>query len=154
MPYSKVTARDIMNPEPPYCLPDATIQELARRFADEEISGLLVVDEEKRLLGIVTESDLIDQQKNLHMPTAVALFDLIIPMGEARFEADLQRLQAMNAGELASADVTTVSPDTDLGEIASLMGDKLAHHLPVIDGETVVGMISKHDVIRALVASR
>ncbi|MDX8405832.1 MAG: CBS domain-containing protein [Mariprofundus sp.] len=151
MSYTKVVARDIMNAEPPYCLPDTGIQDLARRFAADDISGLLVVDDEMRLLGVVTESDLIDQQKNLHMPTAVALFDMIIPMGEAKFEAELARLQAMTAAELAAADVTTVTADKSLSDIASIMADKSVHHLPVLDGDVVVGLICKHDVIKALV---
>jgi len=154
MSYTKVFARDIMNTEPPYCLPETGIHELARRFAEEDISGLLVVDEEKRLLGVVTETDLIDQQKNLHVPTAIALFDMIIPMGEAQFEEEITRLQAMTAGELATADVTTIGPDAELSEIASIMGYRSVHHLPVLEGDIVIGMIGKHDVIKALVANR
>jgi len=154
MSYTKVFARDIMNAEPPFCKPDATIREVARRFSEEDISGLLVVDEDKRLLGVVTETDLIDQQKNLHVPTAVALFDMVIPMGEAKFESELARLQAVTAGELASDGVRTVGPDTELSEIASIMGDNSVHHLPVLDGDVVIGLIGKHDVIKALVANR
>jgi len=154
MSYHKVYARDIMDTEPPYCLPDTSIHELARRFAEEDLSGLLVVDEDKQLLGIVTESDLIDQQKNMHMPTAIALFDMVIPMGEAQFEEDMTRLQAMTAGELASDDITSIGPDTELSEIASIMGDKSIHHLPVLEDNVVIGMIGKHDVIKALVANR
>jgi len=152
MPNTKVFARDIMNAEPPYCLPDTSIQELTQRFVEEDISGLLVVDEDKRLIGLVTETDLIDQQKNLHFPTAVAVFDVVIPMGEARFEAELARLQAMTAMELASEDVTSVGPPVDLSEIASIMGDRSVHHLPVLDDGVVVGLICNHDVIKALAA--
>ncbi|ATX82563.1 CBS domain-containing protein [Mariprofundus ferrinatatus] len=154
MPNSKVLARDIMNENPPYCDLDTSVDEIARRFAEEDLSGMLVVDEEKRLLGVITESDLIDQQKNLHVPTAVALFDLVIPMGEARFEDELARMQAMNAECLMNADVLTVNADTSLNEIASIMGDQKIHHLPVLDGESVVGVICKHDVIKALVEAR
>jgi len=144
-------ARDIMNPDPPYCSPETPIAELARRFADENLSGMLVVDEDKYLLGVVTESDLVDQQ-NLHIPTAIALFDMVIPLGEERFERELERMQAMTAGDLMARDVRTVGPDADLSEISRIMADEHAHHLPVIDNGTVVGMITRHDVIRALAA--
>ncbi|TLS74772.1 CBS domain-containing protein [Mariprofundus erugo] len=154
MPYSRVYARDIMNAEPPCCLPGLNIHELAQRFADENITGLLVVDEDQSLIGVVTETDLIDQQKNLHVPTAVALFDMVIPMGESQFEEELTRLKAITAGELASVDVKTVGPDVELSEIASIMGDNSVHHLPVLDGDVVIGLICKHDVIKALVTYR
>jgi len=154
MPYSKVLARDIMNANPPYCHLSTMVDEIARRFAVEDLTGMLVVDDDQRLLGVITENDLIDQQKNLHVPTAVALFDMVIPMGEAKFEEELTRMQAMRAEDLAQTDVTTVNVDSDLNEIASVMGDRHVHHLPVLDGGSVVGMICKHDVIKALVGAK
>lgn len=151
MPYSKVLARDIMNSNPPHCSMGTLVEDVAKRFALEDLSGILVVDDEKRLVGVITESDLIDQQKNLHVPTAVALFDMVIPMGEAQFEDELARMQAIRAEELAHSDVTTVDIDSDLNEIASVMGDQHVHHLPVLEDGAVVGLIGKHDVIKALV---
>ncbi len=152
MPNSKIVARDIMDTDPPYCLLDASVEEVGHRFVEEQLSGLLVVDEAKHLFGIITESDLIDQQRQLHLPTAVALFDMVIPMGEARFEEELARLQAMTAEDLAQRNVVSVNVASELSEIAAVMGDKNVHHLPVMDGEDVVGLICRHDVIRALVA--
>ncbi|MDQ7000319.1 MAG: CBS domain-containing protein [Mariprofundus sp.] len=154
MPHSKIFARDIMDTDPPYCLMDVSVEDIAKRLAEENLTGMLVVDDDKRLFGLITESDLIDQQKNLHVPTAVALFDMVIPLGESRFEQELKRMQAMTAEDLAQTNVVTVGVDADLGEIAAVMADEKVHHLPVMDGESVVGMISKHDVIKALVANR
>ena len=151
MPYSKVFARDIMNSNPPHCHMDTSVEEIARRFADEDVGGMLVVDDDRRLLGVITASDLIDQQRNLHVPTAIALFDMVIPMGEAKFEEELAHMQAMTVGDLVQTDVVSVSVDSDLNDISSLMGDKNIHHLPVLDGDAVVGLIDKHDVIKALV---
>ena len=152
MPHSRIFARDIMDTDPPYCLMDAPVEDIAKRLADENLTGMLVVDDDRHLFGLITESDLIDQQKNLHVPTAVALFDMVIPVGESRFEQELKRMQAMTAEDLARTSVVTVPADADLGEIAAVMADEQVHHLPVMDGEAVVGMISKHDVIKALVA--
>jgi len=145
-------ANDIMNPDPPFCGPNTPVAEIAKRFADENISGMLVVDEDNYLLGIITETDLVDQQ-NLHIPTVIALFDMVIPLGETKFEHELERMQAMTAESLMAKDVQTIKPDADLLDISNLMADEHAHHLPVIDNETIVGMISKHDVIKALATS-
>jgi len=151
MPRSKVFARDIMNENPPFCAMDTPLREVARRFAEEDITGLLVVDDDKRLFGVITESDLIDQQRNLHLPTAMAVFDMVIPLGEARFEKELERMQAMTAEDLVQINVKTVTADAGLTEIATIMSDYAVHHLPVLENGQVVGLISKHDVIKALV---
>ena len=154
MPHSKVFARDIMNEDPPYCNLDTPIADIFSRFAKEDLSGLLVVDEEKRLFGVITETDLIEQEGNLHVPTVVALFDMVIPVGESRFEEELSNMQAMKAENLIHGQVTTVNVDNDLDEISTIMIDMHVHHLPVLDGDFVVGMICKHDVIKALVECR
>jgi CBS domain-containing protein len=147
------TALDIMNANPPYCDIDTPIQELIKRFADEEVTGMLVVDAEKRLFGIITESDLIDQQASLHLPTAMAIFDMVIPIGEGRFEEELERMQAMTAEDLMAREVKTVAPSTKLDEIAALMSEGNVHHLPVVSNDTVEGLISKHELIQALAKS-
>ncbi len=143
-------ARDIMNAEPPYCDLDTSIQDVSKRFAEEEISGMLVLDDDKRLLGVITESDLIDQQAKLHLPTAIAVFDMVIPLGEEKFERELSRMQAMTAENLMSMDVRSVDVNTDLAEIASLMGEVDVHHLPVLEDGTVAGLISRREIIQAL----
>jgi len=143
-------ARDIMNAEPPYCALDASIQDVSQRFAEEKISGMLVVDGDKRLLGVITESDLIDQQARLHLPTAMAVFDMVIPLGEEKFEQELSRMQAMTAENLMSMDVRSVDVNTDLAEIASLMGEVDVHHLPVLEDGAVAGLISRREIIQAL----
>ncbi|MDQ6986957.1 MAG: CBS domain-containing protein [Mariprofundaceae bacterium] len=143
-------AREIMNPKVSYCDMDTPLSDVARRFAEERVSGLLVVGEEKRLLGVITESDLIDQQAKLHVPTAIAVFDMVIPLGEGRFERELERLQALTASDLMHGPATTVNLETPLNDIAAVMNEKEIHCLPVVDGDTIEGVITQHDVIRAL----
>jgi len=145
-----LTARDIMNAEPAYCGMDTPLSEIAGRFADEGVSGLLVVDDEQRLMGVITESDLVDQQAKLHVPTAIAVFDMVIPLGEGRFERELDRLQALTAGDLMSSPATTVAPDAGLNDVAALMNEGKVHCLPVVDGDSIAGVITQHDIIRAL----
>ncbi|MDQ6965222.1 MAG: CBS domain-containing protein [Mariprofundales bacterium] len=145
-------AADIMNSNPPHCDAESSITTLISRFAEEGISGILVVDDEQRLLGVITESDLVDRQASLHIPTALAVFDMVIPLGESRFEREVERLNAMTASDLLESRPVTISPDTPLEEIASLMEQSHIHHLPVVDQtNTIVGMVSKRELIRALI---
>jgi len=143
-------ARDMMNETPPFCQLDTPIKVLSQRFVDENISGMLVVDEEQRLLGVLTESDLIDQQAKLHMPTAMAIFDMVIPLGEAKFEQEMARMQAFIAEDLMANDVQTIDVDADLSQVATLMTESSIHHLPVLENNTVVGIITSHDLMKAL----
>jgi len=143
-------ARDMMNAEPPFCQLDTPVQDVSKRFATESMSGILVIDDEQRLLGVITESDLIDQQAKLHLPTAIALFDMVLPLGEEKFERELARMQAMVAEDLMTPGVQTVDADADLNRVSTLMTEESIHHLPVIEGDMVVGLITRHEVIKAL----
>ncbi|MDQ6983640.1 MAG: CBS domain-containing protein [Ghiorsea sp.] len=145
-----LTAKTIMNTQPEHCMLDTPIDDIMQRFAQRNIDYILVLDDEDRLCGIITESDLIDQQANLHIPTAMSIFDMVLPLGEDKFEREIERLQALTAKGLMVTDLQTVTPETSLSELASLMSEVHVHHLPVIDGSSVEGLVSKHDVIKAL----
>ncbi len=145
-----ITAKDIMNTNPEHCTLDTSIQTIIQRFASQHIDYLLVLDDEDRLQGMITEADLIEQQANLHVPTAIAIFDMVVPFGEDKFEEEIKRLEALTAQELMSTELKTVSPDTSLHDLASIMSDAHVYHLPVISGDNVEGLVSKHDVIKAL----
>ena len=148
-----ITAKSIMNSNPESCTLDTPIQDIMKQFSANNTDYILVLDGEQRLQGIVTESDLIDQQANLHVPTAIAVLDMVIPFGEEKFEQEMKRLEALTAEGLMSTGLETVSPDTSLNDLATLMSDANVHHLPVINGDAVEGLVSKHDVVKAL-ASR
>jgi len=145
-----LTARDMMNETPPFCQLDTSIGMLSQRFVDENMTGILVVDEEQRLLGMLTESDLIDQQAKLHIPTTIAIFDMVIPLGEAKFEKEMLRMQALIAEYLMVTDVQTIDVDADLSQVSTLMTEEKIHHLPVLENNVVVGLITSHDVMKAL----
>jgi CBS domain-containing protein len=147
-----MTAAEIMNPSPESCKLNTPIQDIMQHFADTHHDYMLVLDDEQRLQGIITESDLIDQQANLHIPTAIAVFDMVIPLGEEKFEQEMKRLEALTAEGLMTTDLKIISPETSLHDLASLMSDANVYHLPVVDADSVVGLVSKHDVIKALVA--
>lgn len=143
-------ARDIMNTQPEHCQLNTPIADIIERFANENIDYILVLDEEQRLRGLITESDLIDQQASLHVPTVMMIFDMVLPLGVEKFEHEIARLQALTAEELMNRDIKTITLDADLDSIAATMSDGNAHHLPVIHDDSVEGIINSRDVIRAL----
>jgi len=94
---------------------------------------------------------LIVQNKNLHIPTVIALFDAVLFLeSEKKFESDVKKLTGSKIDDIYHKNLITVSLDTDLSEITTLMAENDVHTLPVLDGNKLVGIIGKKDVIRSL----
>jgi CBS domain-containing protein len=130
-----------------------SVQELAKILTDNNISGVPVVDDSGNLLGIVTESDLIDQTKKLHIPTVVALLDSIFYLENPdRMEKEMKKMAGTTVYDIYSTNPLTVNEDTPLDEIATLMAEKNIHTLPVVKNNILTGVIGKKDIIKTLIS--
>jgi CBS domain-containing protein len=143
-------AKDIMTKEVITVGPDATVEELARLLIGNKISGAPVVDEEKRMTGIVTENDLIRQNQPLHIPTVIRLFDAFILLGSDRMENEIKKMAAATVGEICTKDVVSIKEETSRDEIAKIMAEQHIHLLPVLKDGVVVGIVGKADMVRAI----
>jgi CBS domain-containing protein len=144
-------AKDIMNKNVVTVKKNTSVDELGRLFIEKNISGAPVMDEENNIFGIVTENDLVNQNKRLHIPTVVRLFDAFIPLeGFGSIEKEIKRMSASTAEEICSREVVTVSPDTSLQDIASIMAEKNIHLIPVISSGEIAGIIGKIDIIKGI----
>ena len=131
--------------------PDMGVDELARLFARDHNTGAVVVDKKGRLLGVVTEGDLIAKEKNLHLPTVVSLFDSVIYLESTEhFKDGLQKMLASKVQDIYSKDPVTISPDTLLPDIASAMTESGVHFLPVMEDNRVSGVVGRREIIKAL----
>lgn len=129
--------------------PETTVEALGRIFLDKRISGAPVIDADKRLYGIVTENDLIRQNRRFHIPTLIRLFDAFIPLeGSSSIEKEIRRMSASKVSEICEKDVITVDPDTSLQDIATIMSEKGVYLLPVLSDGNLVGIIGKIDLIK------
>jgi len=147
-----LTAFDIMTRDVVSVTPETSIRELAELMTLHRIGSVPVVDDKGALIGIVTESDLIEQDKNFHIPTVISLFDWVIYLeSEKKFEKELKRMTGQTVGDIYTKEVVTVEPKTSVSEIADIMCDKKIHSLPVVDGEKLVGIVSRIDLIRSMV---
>jgi CBS-domain-containing membrane protein len=146
-----LVAREIMTTKIISVTPETAVSDLAQILATSNIGGAPVVDEEGRLLGVVTESDLIDQTKKVHIPTVVAILDSLIFLERPdKMEKDIRKIAGTVVGDIYSKNPVTVSEETPLDEIATIMAKKHVHTLPVMRGEQLVGVIGKGDIIRTL----
>lgn len=144
-------AKDIMAREIITISPEARTLDAARILLEKRINGLPVVNADGRLVGILCQSDLVAQQKRLSLPSFFNLLDGLIPLASAKtWEQEIQRIGANTVAQAMTADPVTVSPDTSLDEIASLMVDRKLHTLPVVKDGKLVGIVGKEDILRTL----
>ncbi|MGI6657475.1 MAG: CBS domain-containing protein [Desulfobulbus sp.] len=146
-----LTARDIMTTEVITVQTRTLIRDLAQLFLAHNISGAPVVDEAGTVVGIVTESDLIFQNKRIHLPTTFALLDAFVPLERpSRMMEELKKIAGTRVGDICSHKLISVTPETGLDELATLMAEKKVHTLPVMDQGRLVGVIGKSDIIRTI----
>jgi CBS domain-containing protein len=117
--------RDVMTANPTSCQPSTTIVEAAKVMAQEDVGPVPIV-EGGRIVGLVTDRDLV-----------------------VRVLAEGRDPNSTTIGEIASADLVTVEPDTNLDEALTLMGQNQVRRLPVVEGGQLVGIVAQADVARA-----
>lgn len=143
--------KDIMTKDVVSVTKETTVMELAGIFAQRHISSLPVLDQEGDLIGIVTETDLVEQDKNLHIPTVISIFDWVIYLeSDKKFEKELKKMTGGTVGDIYSSDVVTVPPDASIADVADLLSSRKITALPVVEGKKVVGIISRIDLIRSM----
>lgn len=131
---------------------ETTIRELAELFTKHRVGSVPVVDDNGNLIGIVTESDLIEQDKSLHIPTVISLFDWVIYLeSEKKFEKELQKMTGQTVGDIYTDTVETVTQDTPVNDVADLMASKKLHAVPVVEGKRLVGIVSRIDLIKTMI---
>lgn len=146
-----LTAKEIMTTNVISVTPETSLKDLADKFVQYNFSNMPVVDDTGKLVGVISETDLVEQQKPLHIPTVMAFFDGVFYLdSEKRFLDEVNRVTAQTVGELCQRDPVTCGPDTTVREIAGLMSRHKAHLIPVLDGETLVGVVARLDMIKAV----
>jgi CBS domain-containing protein len=145
------TAGDVMSRDPITVRLETTVEELARVFTERRIGMAPVVDAAGDLVGVVTETDLVEQNCTLHIPTVFALMDSVFMLGTTRhFERDLARLTARTVGEICTRHPRSVTPGAALDEVADLMVSHRYTGVPVVEGRKVVGVVARVDLIRTM----
>ncbi len=145
-----LTAKDIMTKDVITVKPDTSIEELSAILVKNGISGVPVVDDAGALFGIATENDLISRNKRLHIPTVVSFLDAAIYLESSkRFEEEVRRVAATKVGDICVRKVLTITEDTTVTDIATIMTEKKTHLLPVMKGGRLVGIVGKRDVVKA-----
>ena len=133
--------------------PDEPVQEATERLMGSEVDGGPVVDGEGRVVGMLTSDDLLVQEVRLHYPTVISLFGayLELPSSHRKFEEDLRKAVGATVADVMDDKAPTCGEDDTLEQVATVMHDRSLSRLPVVRGGKLVGIISRGDIVRALV---
>lgn len=138
---ASLLVRDLMTPEPVTVLADAPLHTACMLMLRQQIGGLPVVDRSGGVVGVLSESDLLAREAAPRRRSGVA----------GRHER--ARRLAGTAGEACTRPAVTVGPDMSVREAARILMDEDISRLVVLDGDRLTGVLSRHDVLRALARS-
>jgi CBS domain-containing protein len=148
-----INARDIMQTRIISVTPDTDIIRAGKILLENHINGMPVVNDQEELQGILCQSDLIFQHKEMPVPPIFTILDSIFPLfSSKKLDDDFRKIAAATVAQAMVKNVVTVTPDTPVSEIASLMVEKHFHTIPVVENKKLVGIIGKEDVLRTLTA--
>lgn len=129
--------------------PEATVRDIARLLLEKNISAVPIVDDAGRVVGIVSEGDLM-RRSDLGTETHRSWWLRLL--GDDTLAADYIRSHGMRARDVMTAEVVTVSPEADIAEIAALLDRKHIKRVPVVDQGRLVGIVSRANLLRGLMA--
>jgi CBS domain-containing protein len=143
-------ARDVMTRNVVTVTPETSVGEIARLLLEKRISGVPVVDAHGRLVGIVSEGDLVRRLED-EGESGRSWWLGLLATPEERAEAYV-RAHGRRAADVMTKNVITVTPDTPLAAVARLLEERHIKRVPVVENGKVVGIVSRADLLRALAA--
>ncbi len=147
-------AKDVMTRDVVTVTPETGVTEIARLLLEKRFNGVPVVNLNGDLVGVISQSDLIAEQKKLPIPSVFTILDAFIPIyPPGKMAKEVQKIAAMKASEAMTAHPVTVGPEESIDEIASIMVNKSIYTIPVLEGGKLVGVVGKEDILRTLVSS-
>jgi CBS domain-containing protein len=139
---------DLMTRDVIIVSPETSIQKAAKLMVDHRVSGLPVVDGEGRLVGIISEGDLILRQRGREKaPWWRGFFD----DGE-RLAREYQKGAGITVGEVMTRSVLSVDPASGVEVAATILDARAIRRLPVMRDGQLVGILSRRDLVKALAA--
>lgn len=146
----QLKAKDVMTSPVVTVRPGTPVREVSGLMLEHRISGLPVVDEDGRLVGIITESDLLQKASG---PSPLERLAFLRPEQAQELDQHLRRYEAKVASEMMTRPVVTAEETTSLRELARLMADRRINRVPIVRDGHVVGIVTRHDILKAFARS-
>ena len=147
-----MTAGDIMTKNVIVLSEEDEIKKAADIFLKDKINAIPVINADKKLCGIVSETDLVYQESNLHIPTVFTIFDSIFYLGTSKhFKENVSKITATKIKDIMNKDVFSAKEADDIYGLATVMADKKFYSIPIVnDDKEIIGVVSRYDIIKAM----
>lgn len=146
------TVAEVMTTEVLTVKQETPLNEAIKTLADKKISALPVVDESGKLVGTLSERDLMWQESGVETPPYIMLLDSIIYLqNPAQHDKEIQKALGQTVGEVMGDSPLTIKPEEPVREAARMMHSEKIRRLAVIDEqEKVIGIITQGDIVRMM----
>ena len=145
--------RDLMTHDVISVRTSTSVNDVAKLMHQHDVSGIPVLDDEDRLVGIVTELDMIVRNGRLEMPAFVQILDASIPLEmPGHLRSRMRHILGTRAEDVMTPDVRTVAPDTLVEDLVDLMVKHRVNPVPVLEEGRLAGIVSRSDIIRMMAA--
>lgn len=143
--------RDIMTTDVAVASLGTPVSEIARLMDERDVSGIPVVDENRCVLGLVTDLNLIVRNTRLDPPLFFQLLDARIPLETpGHYRKRLRHMLGTEARDVMIDDVVTIGPDEDGEVLAALFLKSRANPIPVVEDGRLAGIVSRADLLRLM----
>ncbi len=143
-------AKEIMTPQVITVSLTTPVGQIAHLLRERHISGVPVVNEAGKVVGLVTEIDLIKRHARLHFPVYLPFLESLVFLESPRhYQEEVRRALGTTAREIMTQPVRTARPDTDVQDIATMMAEERSNPIPILDATgALVGIVSHTDIVR------
>src|SRR5450830_554242 len=133
---AELLAKDIMTKKVITINQDASIEELSNLLLDNKISGVPIIDNDGKIVGIATEGDIIVKDTDLHFPRYFKLLDSIIYLESlTKFKNSLKKHLATKVSEIMTSDIVSCIAETSVDDVASMMVENKINRIPVLSAD-------------------
>ena len=145
-------AKDIMTTDVIVANKNDIIANVANLLIKEKIGGLPVVDEENKVVGIISETDIMKKESPVDSPRMLNFIQGIIFLDDMKkFEDEMRAIAAYKVEDLMSKDIITVNENDTFDYVANVMINKSINRVPVVDENNFLkGIICRYDIIKAM----
>ncbi len=143
-------AIDVMTKKLVTASADTSVEEVAKLLLKHHVSAVPIVGQNDELLGLVSEGDLIRRIVDSDEPRRSWWLELISGQGAVE---DFIKTHGRHAKDVMTRNITTISPQTEVAQIAKLLARKRLKRVPVVEGGRLVGMVSRSDLLQGLITA-
>ena len=145
-------AKDIMTTDVIVANKNDIIANVANLLIKEKIGGLPVVDEENKVVGIISETDIMKKESHVDSPRMLNFIQGIIFLDDMKkFEDEMRAIAAYKVEDLMSKDIITENENDTFDYVANVMINKSINRVPVVDENNFLkGIICRYDIIKAM----